>query len=84
MCILQTFKQEALSLKLPWRTKDVNRSRAMGYLPKKAANWKWNQPRRYKLQSTKMKKEWGCEDHLVSEMEMFGTCPAGFLSFTGD
>ena len=39
----QTLKQEAVTLKLPWRLKDV---RAMGYMLRKAANREWNQPRR--------------------------------------
>jgi hypothetical protein len=41
----QTLKQEAVTLKLPWRLKDVN-VRAMGYMLRKAANREWNQPRR--------------------------------------
>jgi hypothetical protein len=36
----QTLKQEAVTLKLPWRL------RTMGYMLKKAANREWNQPRR--------------------------------------
>jgi hypothetical protein len=39
-------KQEAVTLKLPWRLKDVKDARAMGYMLRKAANRKWNQPRR--------------------------------------
>ena len=42
----QTLKEEAVSLKLPWRLKDVNDARAMGYMLRKAANREWNQPRR--------------------------------------
>ena len=42
----QTLKQEAVTLKLPWRPQDVRESRAMGYLLRKAANREWNQPRR--------------------------------------
>ena len=42
----QTLKQEAVTLKLPWRLKDVKDARAMGYMLRKAANREWNQPRR--------------------------------------
>ena len=49
----QTLKQEAVTLKLPWRLKDVKDARDMGYsadreLTGKAANREWNQPRRKK------------------------------------
>ena len=61
----QTLKQEAVTLKLPWRLKDVKDARAMGYMLRKAANREWNQPRRKQLlQSTKMKKEWRSEDRF--------------------
>ena len=49
MCGSQTLKQEAVTLKLPWRPQDVRDVRAMGYLLKKAANREWNQPRRKKF-----------------------------------
>jgi hypothetical protein len=42
----QTLKQEAVTLKLPWRLKDVKDTRAMGYLLREAANREWYQPRR--------------------------------------
>jgi hypothetical protein len=42
----QTLKQEAVTLKLPWRLIDVKDARAMVYMLRKAANSKWNQPRR--------------------------------------
>jgi hypothetical protein len=35
----QTLKQEAVTLKLPWRLKDA---RAMEYMLRKAANREWN------------------------------------------
>ena len=38
-------KQEAVTLKLPWRLQDVPDARAVGYLLRKAANREWNQPR---------------------------------------
>ena len=31
---------------LPWRPQNVGDARAMGYLPRKAPNKAWNQPRR--------------------------------------
>ena len=34
----QTLKQEAVTLKLPWRPQDVQDARAVGYLLRKAAN----------------------------------------------
>jgi hypothetical protein len=43
MCESQTLKQEAIKLKLPWIPQDVRDVRDMGYLPRKAANWEWNQ-----------------------------------------
>ena len=46
MCGSQTLKQEAVTLKLPKRPKDVKDARAMGYLPRKDANKKWKQPKR--------------------------------------
>jgi hypothetical protein len=48
MCGSQTLEQEAITLKLPWRPQDVQDTRAMGYLLRKAANREWNPPRRKK------------------------------------
>jgi hypothetical protein len=42
----QTLKQEAVTLKFPWRLKDDKDARAMGCMLRKAANREWNQPRR--------------------------------------
>jgi hypothetical protein len=42
----QTLKQEAVTLKLPWRLKGVKDARTMEYMLRKAANREWNQPRR--------------------------------------
>jgi hypothetical protein len=42
----QTLKQDVVTLKLPWRLKDVKDLRAMRYMLRKAANREWNQPRR--------------------------------------
>jgi hypothetical protein len=38
----QILKQEAVTLKMPWRLKDVKNARAMGYMLRKAANREWN------------------------------------------
>ena len=83
----QTLKQEAVTLKLPWRLNDVKDARAMGYMLRKAANREWNRPEESSLlQSTKMKKEWRPEDCFdISHGDTeFGVCPAGFLSYFGD
>jgi hypothetical protein len=42
----KTLKQEAVTLKLPWRLNDVKDARVMEYMLRKAANREWNQPRR--------------------------------------
>jgi hypothetical protein len=46
----QTLKEEAVTLKLPWRCKDVKDARAMGYMLRKDANREWNQSRRKQFQ----------------------------------
>jgi hypothetical protein len=50
----QTLKQEAITLKLPWRLKDVKDVRAMGYMLTGSGN---SPGESSLLQSTKMKKE---------------------------
>ena len=42
----QTLKQEAVTLKLPWRLKDVKDSRTMVYMLRQAAKREWHQPTR--------------------------------------
>jgi hypothetical protein len=72
ICGLQTLKQEAGKLKLTWRLEDVKDARAMEYLPRKAANRKWNQPRRKKFVAAN-KNEKGIGDlktALTSALEM--------------
>jgi hypothetical protein len=83
----QTLKQEAVTLKLPWRPKDVKDARAMGYLLRKAANREWNQPRRKKPVAVN-KDEKGVEIwrplwHQPWRCRVW-SLPAGFLSFFGD
>jgi hypothetical protein len=84
----QTLKQEAVTMKLPWRLKDVKDARAMGYMLRKAANREsgTSPGESSLLQSTKMKKEWRSEDRfdIIHGDTEFGICPAGFLSFFGD
>jgi hypothetical protein len=53
MCGSQTLKQEAITLKLPWRPQDVQDATVMGNLLRKAANRELNQPRRKKLVAVK-------------------------------
>jgi hypothetical protein len=58
MCGSQILKQEAVTLKLYWRPKDVKDARAVGYLPRKLLTGNGTSPvERSLLQSTKMKKE---------------------------
>jgi hypothetical protein len=49
MCGSHILKQEAVTLKLPWRSQDIRDARAMGYLLRKVANREWDQPRRKKF-----------------------------------
>jgi hypothetical protein len=72
MCGSHILKQEAVTLKLPWRPQDVRDARAMGYLLKKAANREWNQPRRKKFDAVNRGKK-GVGDlktTLTSDIEM--------------
>ena len=76
----QTLKQEAVTLKLPWRLKDVKDARAMGYMLRKLLTGSGTSPGESSLlQSTKMKKEWRYDDHFdISHGDAeFGVCPAG-------
>jgi hypothetical protein len=50
----QTLKQEAVTLKLPWKPQDA---RTMGCLLRKAANREWSPGETSLLQSTKDEKE---------------------------
>ena len=76
---------EAVKLKpgLPWRTQDVRDARVVGYLPRRAANREWNQPKRKKCAAvSKAELSWRSEEHLDirhGDAE-FGVCPAGFQS----
>jgi hypothetical protein len=56
-------------LKLPWRPQDVRDARAVGYLLRKAANREWKQPKRFVLQSTRIKEVGDLMSALPSNME---------------
>ena len=49
MCGSQTLEQEAVTLKLRWRSQDIQDARAVGYMLRKAANREWIQPMRKKF-----------------------------------
>jgi hypothetical protein len=42
MCGFQTLKEEAVTLKWPWRPQNVPDARPMGYLMRKTVNREWN------------------------------------------
>jgi hypothetical protein len=59
-----------------WKHPRCWRCQSIGYLPKKAANREWNQPKRKKR---KNKRVGYLKRILTLYMEMqFGVCPAGF------
>ena len=80
MCGSQPLEQEVVKLKLPWIPQDVRDVRIVGYLPRKAANREWNQPKRTKFvaagcqicqqQSTRMKGVGDLKSTLTLDMEM--------------
>ena len=71
MCGLQTSKQEAVTLKLPWRPKVVQDAIAIGYLLRKVANREWNQPRRKFVAVNKdEKRARDLKTALTSDLEM--------------
>jgi hypothetical protein len=71
MCESQTLKQEAVTLKLPWKPQDILDTRAVGYLLRKAANREWNQPRKKKCFAVKGEKGVGnLKTALTSDLEM--------------
>ena len=61
----QTLKQEALKLKLPWRSQDVRDIKSKGYLLRKADNREGKQPKKKKcVVVIKAERSW------TSDMEM--------------
>jgi hypothetical protein len=81
MCGSQSLKQEAVTLKLSWRPKDVKDSMAESYLLRKAASREWNQPRRSKFIAVNKdeRKSGVLKATLTSDMEMFGVFPVDSL-----
>jgi hypothetical protein len=67
-------EQEAGTLKLPWIPQDVSDARAMGYLPRKAANGVEPAQEKELCYSQQRGKEWDIR-HGDAE---FGVCPVGF------
>ena len=56
---------------LPWRPQNVQDARVVTYLPRKAANREWNQPKRKKCVAVNEMKEGGdLKSMLTSDMEM--------------
>jgi hypothetical protein len=76
---------EAVKLKpgLPWRSQDVGGSIVLGFLSRKAATWRWNQPKREKCVAVnKAERSWSSEEHFdirPGDAE-FRVYPAGFWS----
>ena len=76
---------EAVKMKpgLPWRPQDIGDARVMWYLPRRAANRVWNQPKREThVAVNKAERSWGSEDIRHGDAD-FGVCPAGFQSCFG-
>jgi hypothetical protein len=63
-------KQEAVTLKLPWRPQDVQDANALGYLLRKTTNREWNQHRRKFVAVNKDEKVGDLKTALTSDMEM--------------
>ena len=77
----QTLEKESVKLKFPWILQAVRDVRAVGYLPRKAAFRKWNQPKRMKFvaaecqicqqQSTRIGRDRDVKRALTSDMGMW-------------
>ena len=85
-CGSQTFLQNDIKLKLPWRPQDIRDARAVGYLLRKAANREWNQPKRKNCAAiNQAERNWRSEKYIDirhSDAE-FEVCPASFWCFFG-
>lgn len=56
---------QALKMKtgVPWRPQDVGDARALGCLPRRAADWAWNPPKRENcVVVNKAGADWSCEE----------------------
>ena len=85
-CGSQTFLQNDIKLKLPWRPQDIRDARAVGYLLRKAANREWNQPKRKKFVAVNTnERSWRSEESFVithGDAEL-RVCPASFWPYFG-
>ena len=64
------------------KPQDVEDARYRGYLPRRATNWLWNQPKKQKCVAVnKCKWSWRSEDHFNIRRgdAEHGVCPANFL-----
>jgi hypothetical protein len=70
--VVPTLKKEAVTLKLPWKHKNIQDARVLDYLLRQPANREWNQARRKKLVAfNKDVKGIGyLKTTLISDMEM--------------
>ena len=85
----QTLKQEAVTLKLPWRPHDIWNAKAMVYLLRKATNREWNQPswKKFVIVNKDEKGVGDLKNSLISDTEMQSLEFAQlvcFLSWFGD
>jgi hypothetical protein len=54
-----------------WQPKDGRDARVVGYLPRRAANRVWNQPKREKcIAVNKVERSWSSEERFASDTEM--------------
>ena len=83
MCGYRTLEQEAVKLKLPWTFQDVRDVRAMEYLPRKAANREWNQPKRTKFVAAEYQiyQQQSQDERSWRSEECFDTGHGGDLEF---
>jgi hypothetical protein len=56
---------------LSWRPQDIGIARVVGYLPRRAASWEWNQPKRKKCAAVNKAERVGdLKSILTSDMEI--------------
>jgi hypothetical protein len=71
MCGHQTLKQKPVTLKLPWRPQDVQDSRIVGYLLRKAASGvEPDQEKELNCSQQRSKRVGDLKTALLSDMEM--------------
>ena len=83
MCGSQPLEQEVVKLKLPWIPQDVRDVRIVGYLPRKAANREWNQPKRTKFVAAECQiyQQQSQDERSWRSEECFDTGHGGDLEF---